>query len=50
MYLPDLVLLLADKGFISLDVEYINSVKIESKANNIYFCISTRQSNGTVRD
>ena len=32
-----LVLVLADKGFISLDVEYINGTKIESKANKYTF-------------
>ncbi|WP_223801989.1 transposase, partial [Lentilactobacillus hilgardii] len=33
-----LVLVLADKGFISLDVEYIDGTKIESKANK-YTCV-----------
>ena len=32
-----LVLVLADKGFISLDVEYINGTKIESKGNKYTF-------------
>ena len=32
-----LVLVLADKGFISLDVEYIDGTKIESKANKYTF-------------
>ena len=32
-----LVLLLADRGFISLDVEYIDGTKIESKANKYTF-------------
>ena len=32
-----LVLILADKGFISLDVEYIDGTKIESKANKYTF-------------
>ena len=32
-----LVLLLADKGFITLDVEYIDGTKIESKANKYTF-------------
>lgn len=32
-----LVLVLADKGFISLDVEYIDDTKIESKANKYTF-------------
>lgn len=31
------VLVLADKGFITLDVEYINGTKIESKANKYTF-------------
>lgn len=32
-----LVLILADKGFISLDVEYVDGTKIESKANKYTF-------------
>ncbi len=32
-----LVLILADKGFVSLDVEYIDGTKIESKANKYTF-------------
>ena len=32
-----LVLVLADKGFISLEVEYIDGTKIESKANKYTF-------------
>jgi transposase len=32
-----LVLVLADKGFVSLDVEYIDGTKIESKANKYTF-------------
>ncbi len=32
-----MVLVLADKGFISLDVEYIDGTKIESKANRYTF-------------
>ena len=32
-----LVLVLADKGFVSLDVEYIDGTKIESKANRYTF-------------
>ena len=32
-----LILILADKGFISLDVEYIDGTKIESKANKYTF-------------
>ena len=32
-----MVLVLADKGFISLDVEYIDGTKIESKANKYTF-------------
>ncbi len=32
-----LVLVLADKGFISLDVEYIDGTKIESRANKYTF-------------
>ena len=32
-----LVLVLADKGLISLDVEYIDGTKIESKANKYTF-------------
>ncbi len=32
-----LVLLLADRGFVSLDVEYIDGTKIESKANKYTF-------------
>ena len=32
-----LVLILADKGFVSLDVEYIDGTKIESKANKYPF-------------
>ena len=32
-----MVLVLADKGFISLDVEYINGTKIESKGNKYTF-------------
>ncbi|MBC5644817.1 hypothetical protein H8S77_18210, partial [Parabacteroides sp. BX2] len=32
-----LVLVLADKGFISLDVEYIDGTKIESRANRKQF-------------
>ena len=35
-----LVLVLADKGFISLDVEYIDGTKIESKANKYTFCLA----------
>ncbi len=31
------VLILAAKGLISLDVEYIDGTKIESKANKVYF-------------
>ena len=44
-----LVLVLADKGFISLDVEYINGTKIESKANKYTF-VWRKTVNGTVRD
>lgn len=33
----ELVLVLADKGFITLDVEYIDGTKIESKANKYTF-------------
>lgn len=32
-----LVLLLADKGFVTLDVEYVDGTKIESKANRYTF-------------
>ena len=32
-----LVVMLADKGYISLDVEYIDGTKIESKANKYTF-------------
>ena len=32
-----LVLVLAEKGFITLDVEYIDGTKIESKANKYTF-------------
>ena len=32
-----LVLVLADKGFVSLDVEYVDGTKIESKANKYTF-------------
>jgi len=32
-----LVLILADKGFVSLDVEYIDGTKVESKANKYTF-------------
>ena len=32
-----LVLLLAEKGFITLDVEYVDGTKIESKANKYTF-------------
>ena len=32
-----MVLLLADRGFITLDVEYIDGTKIESKANKYTF-------------
>ena len=39
-----LVLVLADKGFISLDVEYIDGTKIESKANKYTFLSGARQS------
>ena len=38
-----LVLVLADKGFISLEVEYIDGTKIESKANKYTF-LSWRKS------
>ena len=31
------VLVLADKGFVSLDVEYVDGTKIESKANKYTF-------------
>lgn len=33
----ELVIMLADKGFVSLDVEYIDGTKIESKANKYTF-------------
>ena len=32
-----LVLILADKGLLSLDVEYVDGTKIESKANKYTF-------------
>ena len=32
-----LVIMLAEKGFITLDVEYIDGTKIESKANRYTF-------------
>lgn len=32
-----LVLMLAEKGFISLDVEYVDGTKMESKANKYTF-------------
>ncbi len=32
-----MIFVLADKGFISLDVEYIDGTKIESKANKYTF-------------
>lgn len=32
-----LVIILAEKGFITLDVEYIDGTKIESKANKYTF-------------
>lgn len=35
-----LVLVLADKGFISLEVEYIDGTKIESKANKYTLCLA----------
>ena len=44
-----LVLVLADKGFISLDVEYIDGTKIESRANKYTFCLAqdSRKKNRT---
>ena len=37
-----LVLLLAEKGFITLDVEYVDGTKIESKANKYTFVAQER--------
>lgn len=51
----ELVLLLAEKGFIILDVEYVDSTKIESKANKYTFVwrkkrgTQHRPSEGTAR-
>ena len=44
-----LVLVLADKGFISLDVEYIDGTKIESKANKYTFCLAQDSRKRTVQ-
>ena len=37
MVFTQIVLILAEKGFITLDVEYIDGTKIESKANKYTF-------------
>lgn len=44
-----LVLVLAEKGFVSLDVEYVDGTKIESKANKYTF-VCVRLSSVTVPD
>ena len=35
-----LVLILADKGLLSLDVEYVDGTKIEFQGQQIYFCLA----------
>ena len=35
-----LVIVLAEKGFITLDVEYIDGTKIESKSQQVHFCMA----------